>query len=68
LTRLATLLSALPAVLALSVLSRLTALLAGLTTRLTLLTVFLHIVCHEHSSNAVRGPAALPADFSLYKT
>ena len=51
---LAALLSALPALLALSALSGL-ALLALLT---TLLTVFLHIVCHEHSSTAVRGPAA----------
>jgi hypothetical protein len=64
LTGLATLLSALPALLALSLLSGLAALLALLT---ALLTVFLHIVCHEHSSSAVRGPAALPADFSFYK-
>jgi hypothetical protein len=35
-------------------LSALSALLSLLLT--ALLTVFLHIVCHEHSSSAVRGP------------
>jgi hypothetical protein len=67
LTGLATLLSALllPALLAWSALSGLSALLALLPVLTTLLTVFLHIVCHEHSSDAVRSLAALPADFSL---
>jgi hypothetical protein len=52
LASLATVLSALPALLALAALSGLSALLAELTALLTTLTVFLHIVCHEHSSDA----------------
>jgi hypothetical protein len=63
---LATLLSALPALLVLSGFSRLPALLAELT---ALLTVFLHIVCHEHSPpmQCSAVPPRLLRIFSLNK-